>query len=656
MQLKKSYFNFTIFKKTVIRFMPLWFLYALLMIFVFPVAIGSQLHYALLFNDGNGFYVVGSNLLSSALIMQYIMAILCVLPVMVTFSFMYFPKLTSGFCSLPVSREALFFSTTLAGFLPLILINAVTFAITYIVELVMGYAYLSAIIDGFIMMSLSLVFFYCFAVFCAQLTGNIVVLPIVYLVLNFAFYIVESVVRAILSYFVYGFSSMDTYANTFNFLSPFTYFNDRVGFSSVREYESLTSSYSTIGYELNGLNILLIYALVGLVVLALALMLFKRRKMEAAGDTISINILKPIFKICMTIGSGLCLGLLMYIAFTQGSISQTTAGLLKFLPFVFICCVIGHFAALMLINKSIAVFRGHKAIPNIIINFLLIVVLLFSFEFDLFGYEQDVPELSEIDNVYVSSSGFNTTFYEAENIELITAAHQTVVDNKSIHETGNERMYVNISYTLKDGTKLVRQYRLDCLAENSPDDWKLFEDILNTQESIDYRTALDTPINEQTFLNAEVRTSVLNETYDAETGEIYGYSEYENSYRNLTLEQTIELYYDCILPDLADGKFGRIWLMTNDDYVDNTYEANIYIDLIIPSDKQDDGTYSSYDSDYFSIKVTKYATRTVEYLENLGLTFITVRETGYTTDYERYNSDYEYQYPETVVTEQVIYD
>jgi hypothetical protein len=111
---------------------------------------------------------------------------------------------SSASACLPVRRKALFTSAALAGLLPLLCANLAAFLLAFLAELSIGCAHFGSIAQGFAIASLQLVLFYGFATLCAQLTGNILILPAVYTVLNFVAVVVEMLVRYVLSLFVYG--------------------------------------------------------------------------------------------------------------------------------------------------------------------------------------------------------------------------------------------------------------------------------------------------------------------------------------------------------------------------------------------------------------------------------------------------------------------
>ena len=150
--------------------------------------------------------------------------------------------------------------------------------------------------------------------------------------------------------------------------------------------------------------------------------------------------------------------------------------------------IIGWFIAQMLVETSIRVFdHGWKGIGAMSLVF---VVFLCAGEFDWFGYERNIPDPAEVKSVYFSAPGAATTTVELpESIQAVTALHQSIVDNKDVHElvakNEGERKYLGLTYELKNGRSLYRNYPVDAGAEayldRDSDLWKL-EAASNTPE------------------------------------------------------------------------------------------------------------------------------------------------------------------------------
>ena len=114
MQSGKSFFNQTIFGKTVRRFWPLWLLYAGIWFFVLPMPLLGQLRWQL---RPDAIECAGNVLTFAIMGGTIISFIFSAFTAMAVFSHLYNSKGTGMFCVLPVRREGMFFSCFLAGLL-----------------------------------------------------------------------------------------------------------------------------------------------------------------------------------------------------------------------------------------------------------------------------------------------------------------------------------------------------------------------------------------------------------------------------------------------------------------------------------------------------------------------------------------------------------
>jgi ABC-2 type transport system permease protein len=709
MQSKTSFFNRTIFWKTVSRFWPLWCAYFVLALLGLPIVLLAA-RYTLIHDPVQARETVLS-------IAEYggcaASAVFAVFSAMAVWSFLYSARSASGIACLPVRREALFTSAALAGLLPLLCANLAAFLLAFLAELSIGCAHFGSIAQGFAIASLQLVLFYGFATLCAQLTGNILILPAVYTVLNFVAVVVEMLVRYVLSLFVYGLATtFDT--PTLRWFSPVV--GIVTGCSVHRPWLRQPDGSSGLAdwVRFTGWRLLLVYAAVGVLLLVCALLLFRRRRMESAGDVVAVRVLKPIFRWCMALGCALCFGCLINVIFFNRFYSASGADqmrmLLTMLLAMLIGSFIGWFAAEMLMKKTFRVFRSRFA--GWCVCCLVIAALLCAAEFDLFGYERRVPDAGRVERVTVNVAGETASLERPENIARVCALHESVIAHKAQHERGVRGIYgtadvrnprvlrCSLRYALRSGRMLTREYDL-YYAEGDPatyGDAALLQDVINCQEAIDDRKALRVPVSADTVIHAEVTATltaaecaalagydsaeeyILRGLYGFSRAEIEAMSEEERRaqvdemIRNTmkypvsdgrtpaaeravvpytwTLDpaEAAELYDECILPDIADGTLGRLWVIHDDDYRGTVYDAGIYIELRV---KRAEGTaIEAPDStmpyaedergnlyDYFQTTPTVDSVRTNAWLAAHGVTLHTLAETenesidGYLKEY-----------------------
>lgn len=220
-------------------------------------------------------------------------------------------------------------------------------------------------------------------------------------------------------------------------------------------------------------QILAAYALAGLVIALIALLLYRTRKSEMTGSTIAFPWATPIFKYGVAFCTAVALGQFLYY-FLFG---QYRSGGSDSLPGTILCMVaaglVGYFVAEMLIRKSFRVFRAGA--KGAVIVSLALVLLGVAMSFDLTGYEKRVPDESEIESAFYTFSGMtNVTTDDADTIRRLTAAHRAIVKNRneqariadaSDADTLSQSDYddiepfsLRLTYYLKDGSQLSRSY------------------------------------------------------------------------------------------------------------------------------------------------------------------------------------------------------
>ncbi|MGN1002177.1 MAG: hypothetical protein ACI4PC_05350 [Oscillospiraceae bacterium] len=693
---KTSFFNKTIFRKSVTRFWPLWVIYAGIWVLILPLSIISQVHnsgWSLLDAQQLAYSVASEVSVVSGLLTGMAAA-------MAVWSFLYATRSAHGMACLPVRREGVFASVTLAGIAPLVAANILVFLLSLGAEALGGAVHVGSLLTWLGANTLNLVFFYGFAVFCAQLTGNLLVLPILYLVLNFTAVVVETIVRALAACFVFGCTYNGDMILTP--LSPCVELINRCGcvavFAETGDYEAYSQ---VIGYSFQGWGALGIYAAVGLLFLVFALLLFRRRRMESAGDVVAVRVLKPVFKYCFTLGCAIVLGWL--ICSVLVGLSCDGMGGLGILLILLGCMAvgafIGYFAAEMLIRKSFRVWKGHWA--GFGISVLVIAAVLFAAEFDLFGYESRVPDPEKVDRVSVIAEGESLMLDDADSIRAITALHQSIVEHKSLYEDYNNTppqeglKSVSLRLHYVSGSSTVsRCYRL-YYREDHPDtygDVLDLQNLLNTPQAIALRKATGFELTAKNIISASVesvlpaadcarlegygdvesyilgcygglsgdqiaalsqedRASLVRENiehyawnfayasdyglYDEPEAVISEYVPYDSAgdidmdsvcfqYRwELTPEEAMELYTDCILPDMAEQTIGKIWLIDGESYRQSVYSTTIRIDARTASDSP----YSDgYRYEYFYTVPTTGSQRTNLWLSAHGVEMLTLAQ------------------------------
>ena len=463
-----SFFDKTLFRSQLKHTWPLWLGYTALWLFLVPVTLFSELSaYQGGYSAADASYLLLNTGVRGGVFISFFFGLFFA---MLAFSHLTQSRATNGFHALPVRRETIFLTAYLTGLFCQLSSILVTFLLGAAVSAPLHLSFWS--VTGAAMGSamLEAVFFYSFAVLCMMMTGQILAAPVFYFVGNILVPGMEYLLRNFAGNFLYGYSGHTDVA--LGFLSPPLYMYTmctEVAIASIETCES--DSYYVTAYALDrgSFMILAAYALAGLIIALIALLLYRTRKSEMTGSTVAFPWATPIFKYGVAFCTAVALGQFLYY-FLFG---QYRSGGNDSLPGTILCMaaagLVGYFVAEMLIRKSFRVFRAGAKGAAIVA--LALVLLGVAMSFDLTGYEKHVPDESEIESAFYTFSGMtHVTTDDADTIRRLTAAHQAIVKNRDalaraeevwdagIDYEDIEPFSLRLTYYLKDGSQLSRSY------------------------------------------------------------------------------------------------------------------------------------------------------------------------------------------------------
>ena len=464
MQSKTSFFNRTLFRKNLSRYWPLWG-FASFVGFLAPAALLVQM----LQSGSMSLEPLRSReiyyyLLSDAVpIVSLVYAILCAMAV---WNYLYHPRSVGMMHSLPIRREGLFLTNLLSGLAMM--------AIPYLVAGGLG-TLLFACCGGFdawgtlatiLAVIGQSVTFFGLATFCAFLTGNIFALPVLYFLLNFLAPLGDWLCNLFARGFLFGFTA--DYSGTVDFLCPMVYLTQRLYVNS--EYETVRDSALEYQNRLTSVTLenawlIAAYAAAGLVFLALAYLLYRRRESERAGDVVAVRVFRPVFRFGVAALSALLGGRLLYALLWESFQAGDTFTPVPLAICLIVAALIGYYAASMLLAKSLRVFRGSA------VGALCLVAACAAFcagmRYDLFGIERRIPDKSEITQleIYLARNTYYLT--PEEQPELLSGAQdlqRTLIAQKDLIRSNyvtyrhgstssdpNASTNIRYIYTLKNG-------------------------------------------------------------------------------------------------------------------------------------------------------------------------------------------------------------
>lgn len=614
MTLKTSCFNKTVFFNTVKRYWPLWAGYLLLWIMILPVDLHETMQWRAVVdaNDIQRKILNATN--AAAPILSFLAAPVAA---MAAFSHLYNDRSCGAYASLPLRRENVFISVTLAGLAPLLVSHILVFGATLWAENLLGCVEVSAAATWLAVSSMEVIAFYGFAVLCAQLTGHVFVVPVVYGLLLFTAVVVQSILYALFQLFLFGYQDGGVYLT---WLSPL------VEMLRGSQYATIEIATSYVGEEyltvvFRGWGMVAAYCSAGIASLVGALFLFKKRRMESAGDVVAVKLLKPVFKYCLAGGCALVLGVgLAGMFYREDTGKLFGLSLYAGLIVAFLVCgFIGYFAAEMLNRKTFRAFNG--AWKGYIIFALVVILGLSALEFDFFGFEKRVPKAEKVEKVSVYISGHSAHSCTVEDVEAVRSLHKAIVKQKGLIENKQlayNSSYVSIYYTMKNGKTVSRGYRLPVIHATA-DLVQDLEDFMNSPAVMATKGFEQKELTPQWFRYCD----------------IYG----EGVSLSLTQQEAYDFYFNYLLPDMQEGKISRFWLSGDSEYAEQQYNCEINMAIEDPDKENERNTY-----EYLYITVTTESTRVLEFLEQQGVT-LKLSKTSNEMYYEKYGV-----YPEGGVT------
>lgn len=629
MQSRTSCFDKTLYRKNLRRFWPITFCASLLLFLFEPVYLLSFVT-----NPGSHLLDLRYHLVRSLCeenhILWFLFSVACAMAV---FSWLYNARSTGFTAALPLTRKSLFLTCYLSGLSILLTVLLFTGGVMLLIALICDLAVVDLIglwlLEGF----LDILGFYGFASLCAMLTGSLVIMPLCTLALELAAVVIEELVRYLMGAMLFGYVSA---GSVLSYASPLWTLLSRSRFDLVyAENEAVTD------YVFSGMGMVAVYGLLGLVFTLLALRLFQNRRMEAAGDTVAIGVLKPVFRWCMGVGCGLLLAVLIYEMTLQGRYVPCTGGyLLLILALLLIGGLLGWFGADMLIQKHFRVFSLHRKGALLLCALLLCFGL--SLGFDVFGLEKRIPAREKFDSVEIYCDGERAELDEEESIEQVMKLHESIISHRSIHEQRATDRYKMVSLYYYRGGRAIesRCFFLDAGREAQSDrnsDLRFAERVLNLSESIQERKKLSLPVTENSIYHATVgqweyyepmKYGITPEMVEAAVQESYADIAAENDASayyfgacrdysgydwQLTPREAYELYTECILPDMQEGTLGRVWLVRDEEYAKSIYNIRFEMNLNVPDS---DGRFAST---WFYTVPTVHSKRTNAWLADHGV-------------------------------------
>lgn len=579
MRSKTSCFNKTLFLKNLTRFWPLWggasFIGAL-----FSLALLSQL---LRYGKDSiaseplemtlGYYGILSGLVP---IICLLYGLLCALAV---WGYLYSARSVNLMHILPIRREGLFVTNFLSGYVMLLLPFAVTGGLCIVISAVFGLFEPVGVLVTILGVLGESFFYFSSATLAAFITGNIFAMPALYLLLHFLEAILDLLLSNFARGFIFGLST--NYTGFLEFLSPTVYLMRNVDADA--QYQKTIIDYTgaytheLLSVRLENAWLIAVYALAGAALLALAFVLYRRRRSERAGEVVAVGWMRPFFRYGVAGLAALLGGQLIYGLFWEDAYFKAVPLAVCML----VAGAIGYYGASMLLAKTLRVF--HRSWRGLALVAAGVAVLCGCLRLDLFRAADRVPEISQIEKMEFYADSNTYIFYpgrEDELLERVRRLHAAIAaDRKYVLDFDRENFttledetpswtweYVSFTYTTHGGQTVHRNYSVPMTRER-------------LGQSGAYDSLLDGLVNSQEMRLKRIHAS--GDGYEPCGGRIYLNRRNESSELS---DREAAAILEAVTRDAQAGRWGHVEWLSTEAWNSGTYALQLSLEFSGESD------------------------------------------------------------------------
>ena len=432
MKLRTSFFNPTVFKKDLTRFAPTWALYTVFLFMMMAVCMDAPYDYRKV-----------EDLVSTLSTMAIINMGYAFLNAQLLFGDLFNSRHCNALHAMPLRRECWFVTHTVSGLLFSFVPNLV---MCLVAAPMLGGGWIAAAL-WLLAMTLQYLFFFGLSALSALCVGNRFAMVLLYAIINFLALLVYWFYFSIYEPLLYGFACD---VNMFNKFCP-VWQLVATGYKLVAvESDKSRLNFSDFAFG-EGWGYLAICAALGIGLLGLALMLYRRRKLESAGDFMAVRPLEPVF-----------LGL---YTMSMAAFFQMFAQLFDQQEYIFLGLgmIIGFFTGRMLIKRTIRVFQPRAILACVLAGAVFAGSMVLAW-LDPLGVTRFVPSAEQVEAVYLSTYRnepeylFVDTpgFDQPEEVEQALLLHQAVLEQKDA-PLSDVYSGICITYKMKSG-KVVQRY------------------------------------------------------------------------------------------------------------------------------------------------------------------------------------------------------
>ncbi len=582
MKLKTSFFNTAVLKKDLSRFAPVWGLYAIFQVLFVLLMWGDE-------GEPARFATNAAEILMGMGVLNLLYAGLCAF---LLFGDLFVPRMCNALHALPLRREGWFLTHLTSGMLFCLIPNTIGALLSAL--LLQQYAYAAFL--WLAVMVLQYLFFFGVAAFSAMCAGNALGGIAVYSIFNFFAVLAAWLAVTFYEPVLYGVTlDIESYVN----YSPTFAFSQSVYFQF--KYDNMHSAAVFLGHVAEDWAYLFAAAGVGVVLLGLAVLIYRRRDLESAGDLISLRPVAPVFLVIYS----LCMGAVMYFiaeAFSDG---------MQYI-FLLIGLAIGFFTGRMLLEKKVNIFskKSFLGFGILVGAFVLSIVITMA---DPIGITRFVPEPERVSRVqispytsqyYIQTKG--TTLTDPEDIAVITGIHSELTQNRY----NNGDTMLTIRYEMKNGTMVQRQYEMMSNTEAVKKLETFYSDAETVLGSSDLETLCKQFTRIEIYPYGEKQPRILigntEGVFNSELEEMERYAEEGDLVIKEPFSQSdsVKELLRAMLNDCQEGNMAQVW-----EYHSGEPYATVNLAIYI----------SKYQTEYRDITIYKDCENTIECLRQLAM-------------------------------------
>ena len=566
---ERTFFNKAIYKRALSRFWIIGAAYAVVLCFL-TLMCGQYFNSEFTEMSEYVSYSILSNLTRREILAAAAAAVVMAVAV---YGWMFRKTSAAYISALPVTREALLISSLLAGLTLLILPCIIAMLVSLLLYGGAGSPCTPYLLCSAAAAALMNIAFFGLASFCTVFTGNAAVLPALYVIALYGFVGIEVVTRYIAEFLLFGVRGTGW---ELAILSPLYYFsNNYVG------------SYSY------AIPLTAIYAAAGVILAGLAVIFFRHRRMEAAGEVVAVPVLRPIFRWGLAAVGALGMALLILkTVFNVGSYAAgndgTPARVAILLLAMLFGAAVGWFGAEALMRKTLRVFDRHWKGLGVFCALLCALVVVTE---ALLSLQKDIIANKK---AYENQNGINTfplriDYYGTDGKLLARRVYIYAADKFPSYVTGGDP---TIGFPAENDviSRNIRQY----------------EELLNSRELMEERALFPCDRSETAVFSASIQW------YESSSPTQLGLT--------LTTDEFWELYDTCIVPDLRDGNIGGVKIIQDEDFY-RTIEP-----IYITATGVHTNSSGEYVYNYYNVRPFTASARTNAWLRSHGVTVQTLGE------------------------------